>query len=59
MLIGLVAIVLGVISLVTKSGGKGMAIAGVSTGSAGVVIGLIMLIVALNILSGSGTVYSY
>lgn len=41
---GVIAIILGVVSLVKKRGGKGMAIGGIVTGAIGFVFGLIMIV---------------
>ena len=46
-LVGLVAVILGAVSLAKKNGGKGMAIAGIITGVVGLLFWLVFIVVML------------
>lgn len=51
---GVIALILGGVSLATKKGGKGMAIAGLVCGIIGIAVYVICLIVGASILSSMG-----
>lgn len=51
-LLGLIAVILGVIALIKRHGGKGMSIAGIATGAIAILVGAFFLLIALVALGG-------